>query len=96
MTELIRLQSGEAQVARKALERTISADDRESAEAIIERLDQAALASRPPEATDPAPSDGGGEPSDGGGAGASEPSDGGGLSERPERTATPPDEGEDS
>ncbi|GAA1483554.1 PP2C family protein-serine/threonine phosphatase [Brachybacterium fresconis] len=84
------------EVTQQQVERTISADDRESAEAIIERLDQAALASRPPEATDPAPSDGGGEPSDGGGAGASEPSDGGGLSERPERTATPPDEGEDS
>ena len=90
------------QVTQQQVTNTITAGDRESAEEIMDRLEQSALTNRPPPAvTDPAPSDGGGEPSDGGG----DASDGGGgqleqstglTSDRPAETPSPPDEGEES
>ena len=54
------------EITRQQVESTISAADRESADQIIDRLEQAADANRPPAVT-PDPSDGGGA-SDAGGA----------------------------
>jgi serine/threonine protein phosphatase PrpC len=55
------------EITRQQVESTISAGDRESADQIIDRLEQAADANRPPPAVTPDPSDGGGA-SDAGGA----------------------------
>ncbi|GAA4521923.1 protein phosphatase 2C domain-containing protein [Brachybacterium paraconglomeratum] len=81
------------EVTRQQVESTINASDRPSADQIIDRLEQAALANQPPPAVSPAPSDAGGA-SDAGGleedaAGDMEP-----LPSRADRTIPPPDEGE--
>ncbi|AXK46115.1 PP2C family protein-serine/threonine phosphatase [Brachybacterium saurashtrense] len=55
------------EVTRRQVESTISASDRDAAEAIIDRLEQVAQSNLPPPAVSPAPSDGGGA-SDAGGA----------------------------
>ena len=54
------------EITRQQVESTISAGDRGSADQIIDRLEQAADANRPPPAVSPSPSDGGGA-SDAGG-----------------------------
>ena len=54
------------EITRQQVESTISARDRGSADQIIDRLEQAADANRPPPAVSPSPSDGGGA-SDAGG-----------------------------
>ena len=54
------------EITRQQVESTISAGDRASADQIIDRLEQAADANRPPPAVSPSPSDGGGA-SDAGG-----------------------------
>ncbi|WP_394216497.1 PP2C family protein-serine/threonine phosphatase [Brachybacterium vulturis] len=48
------------EVTRQQVQNTITASDRENAEQIIDRLEQAAIANRPPPPIAPAPSDGGG------------------------------------
>src|SRR5699024_10091476 len=55
------------EVTQQQVENTITASDRESAEEVIDRLEQVALANRPPPVVTPQPSDGGGA-SDAGGA----------------------------
>lgn len=83
------------EVTRQQVERSISASDRESAEQIIDRLEQAALANQPP--APPVPSDAGGASDAGGraeeeeGADEIEP-----LPTRTDRTIPPPDEGEET
>ena len=90
------------EITQEQVGNTITAGDRESADQIIERLQQAADANQPLLST-PAPSDGGGEVSDGGG----EVSDGGGgltemptgsrsLQDRSDDDAVQPTEGEES
>ncbi|WP_193106891.1 PP2C family serine/threonine-protein phosphatase [Brachybacterium sp. FME24] len=82
------------EVTRNQVENTISAGNREAADQIIDRLEQAALANQPPAPTptEPAPSDAGGDLDS-----ATRSSEGSGApTERPEPTATPPDEGEES
>jgi protein phosphatase len=73
------------EITRQQVESTISAGDRESADQIIDRLEQAAAANRPPTAVSPEPSDAGGV-SDAGGAEEESAED-----MAPLPTATPPD-----
>lgn len=77
------------EITRQQVESTISASDREGADQIIDRLEQAAAANRPPTAV--SPSDAGGA-SDAGVAGSTEEGAAEGMAPLP--TAESPDEGE--
>ncbi|MGO1423733.1 MAG: PP2C family protein-serine/threonine phosphatase [Brachybacterium sp.] len=74
------------EVTRQQLENTISAADRESAEQVIDRLEQVSLAHQPPPVVSPGPSDAGGASDGGGASDAGGASDGGGASDEGEGT----------